>query len=265
MILKRLCYSENLELEQREYNIASEIYHSGFKRAGKKYIGRARRNIADRLIKIQRNQIAKNRKASRGVSELDKNSISDKTLGRKLAKEANKRGIRVFDKDKVSQAYGTTSKSSYIRDITSDKKQMEELKYNSSRYLERNSRKVAGALGTKGKVINLSSDYDKQWDTLAHEIGHDMNNDGKVSRLIKNLQRFQPKKYKHDPKKSGLRNDIGSIMNSAKNKLGTAIKDTNIPEYLEERNAWKNARKLMKRNGATKAQLEKFDKIENWL
>ena len=246
---------------QREYNIASEIYHSGFKRAGKKYIGRARRSIADKLIKLQRGETLKQYKAFKELNNIKKSAESDKVLGRKLAKEANKRGIRVFDKDKVSQAYGgKNAGENYILDCTKNKETMEYYKNKASKYPHQNTRKVAAAIGTKGKVINLSGDYDKSWDTLAHEIGHDMNRDGKVSKVIKKLSNFQPKTYKHDSKKSGIRNEVGSIMTSAKNKLGTAIKNSEIPKYLEERNAWKNARKLMKRNGATKAQLEQFDK-----
>lgn len=47
MIIKRKLYLE----EQREYGLLSDITHSGIGRTYKKYIGRARRSIANKLEK----------------------------------------------------------------------------------------------------------------------------------------------------------------------------------------------------------------------
>ena len=250
-------YNYDYDLEQKEFNIASEIYHSGFKRVGKKYIGRARRAASDKLVKMQRNQIAGNIKANRKMDELAKQTASNKVLGRKLAKEANKRGIRVFDNDLAAKNSPEVSKGSKIVELNKKRKKeiIDEMKYDEMLEggISRDEKKVRNALINNKAVINLENSYDKNWDVLSHEIGHDMNKDGRISGAIRKLTDFKHKKYKGKSK-------VGSIMNSAKNKLGISLKNTQIPEYLEERNAWKNARKLMKRNGATKTQLEHFDK-----
>lgn len=177
-----------------------------------------------------------------------------------MAREARKRGIRIFDNDKVNKAFGRKpgKKASgyiqtfddYARKSIADPEEM--LLYN------RNARKVAGHIGKSGKVINIAGKYDKSFDTIAHEIGHDMNNDGKISKIIKriNARAKNPKKYEHNIHKSGIKNEVGSLMNSAKNKISKLLE--NPTEYLEERNAWNNAEKLLKRNGATKEQIEQL-------
>ena len=254
IVLKRMVFS-NIELEQREFNILGDIYRSGFKRTGKKYIGKSRRSIGDKLAQMGRNQKAANIKARRKLMEMDQVAESNKDLGIKLAKEANKRGIRIFDKNRLEKAQGGNEFRSYLINL-SDEGKKEQLKEQYPNFKNRAVRKVAAHLINKGKAINIRGSYDKSAPTIAHEIGHDMNEDNMFTRFVTKLTKFEPKKYKHDAKKSGLRNEIGSIMNSAKNKIGTSIRNTNIPQYLEERNAWNNASKLMKKVGASEKEMK---------
>ena len=261
IVLKRQLYSQ---LEQREYNIISDIYHSGIKRTKKKYIGRIRRSAGDKITKKLRNNRTKHARSDRKFEDIYENKKSDKVLGRKLAREANKRGIRIFDEDKVNSVFGDPpgrKGNAYIRTVNDEsrKRILDQAKNMSGR----NQRKIGFHIGKTGKIINVTGKYDKDWDTIAHEIGHDMNNDGKISKIIKRIddRASRPKKYKHDTHKSGIRNEIGSLMNSAKNKLSKLLKDP--AEYLEERNAWKNAEKLLKRNGATEEQLKQLKETRN--
>lgn len=70
------CFSSREEyelyLEERRYNIISDLYHSGLKRTYKKNVGRLRSNIAD--------------------------SLSKKSLEHAL--EGNREGVKVFYQDK---------------------------------------------------------------------------------------------------------------------------------------------------------------------
>lgn len=253
IVLKRMIFSD-IELEQREFNILGDIYRSGFKRTGKKYIGKARRSIGDKLAQMERNQKAANIKAGRKLKEMDQVAESNKDLGIKLAKEANKRGIRIFDKNRLEKVRGGNKLRNYLINWSDEGK--EQLKEQYPNFKNRTVRKVAAHLINKGKAINIRGNYDKSVSSIAHEIGHDMNEDNIFTRFVTKLTDFEPKKYKHDARKSGLRNEIGSIMNSAKNKVGTFIRDTNIPQYLEERNAWNNASKLMKKVGASEKEMK---------
>ena len=253
IVLKRMIFSD-IELEQREFNILGDIYRSGFKRTGKKYIGKARRSIGDKLAQMERNQKAANIKAGRKLMEMDQVAESNKDLGINLAKEANKRGIRIFDKNRLEKVRGGNKLRNYLINWSDEGK--EQLKEQYPNFKNRTVRKVAAHLINKGKAINIRGNYDKSASSITHEIGHDMNEDNMFTRFVTKLTDFEPKKYKHDARKSGLRNEIGSIMNSAKDKVGTFIRDTDIPQYLEERNAWNNASKLMKKVGASEKEMK---------
>lgn len=53
MIIKRKYYTDYEELDQKEFGIVSDLYHSTPKKVYKKYVGRARSKVAkgiERLI-----------------------------------------------------------------------------------------------------------------------------------------------------------------------------------------------------------------------
>lgn len=59
MIIVRQRYYSNLGLEQRNYNIVSDIRHSGIRRAYKKQVGRARKKIAGKIDKSIKKDLIK--------------------------------------------------------------------------------------------------------------------------------------------------------------------------------------------------------------
>lgn len=116
-------YSEGYYIEeQKEFNIIQELYHSGRKRVAKKYIGRLKRSLSDLARKGSRNQIVKQKKALIKKENLDR--LENKSLGIKLAKDANKLGdARVFDNNNLNKVIFRGGENNYAINVNnSDKK-----------------------------------------------------------------------------------------------------------------------------------------------
>lgn len=223
---------------QKSFSIFQELRHSGKDRVKKKYLGRIKRSLVDKVEKLTRDQAARNQKLNRLLDSGTVGEISNKELARKIVREGRKKGdVRVFDNNKFSDAVGV-DRSNYNRKIS--REELPELidQYNTVNFIPQ-TKKVLKSMIDRKNIINLTGDYKDNVATLSHEIGHAMNNVGSAGKKRAAINRLDfINRYKDDPK---------------------TIKDTakrNLVNYMEERNAWKNGMKLLKDNGATKEELK---------
>lgn len=86
-------------LRQKQFNIAQEFYHSGGSRVMKKYAGRLQRKIGKKLEDLSVKQVSNNSEVLKLAKDLEKESISNKKLGKALS-----RGKRAVINQKGSQA-----------------------------------------------------------------------------------------------------------------------------------------------------------------
>ena len=90
-------YNPDLEyLEQKEYGIIQDIYHSGLKRTGKKWIGRVKSNISGIYNRKAAKEIVRNRVAAKkAVYDAEHVSVKNKQPLYDAAKEVKTRVNRV--------------------------------------------------------------------------------------------------------------------------------------------------------------------------
>lgn len=75
---------------QKEFGITDEIGRHGFKKVYKKYVGRARKLIGDRIARGMRKDIINNQRAGNRM-EFEENTIVSPRLSSKLQKKRRKR------------------------------------------------------------------------------------------------------------------------------------------------------------------------------
>ena len=246
IILRHKLYSQ-FEPEQREYNIISDLYYSGRKRTTKKYIGRVRRSIGDKLSKSFRNVGASEHKAERLARDLKKvdPARGNKKLSAHLLKEANDNNILVKGNNEIDSFLGIPYDKRGDHIIVPNSLQREEAKKRLDNSFMRSlmsdeEKELTSAIRHKNALINLAGNISDNPGILAHEIGHYRNSNGFISKRIKKLEKELKKKKINDLKTNIARRVI---------------------EPLEESNANKNAIKIMKRGGATKEEIEHFKKL----
>lgn len=101
-------------LRQKQFNIAQEFYHSGGSRVMKKYAGRLQRKIGKKLEDLSVRQVSNNSEVLKLAKDLEKESISNKKLGKDLVKDAIKKGnSRVFDNNKIQTSIGEKESINY--------------------------------------------------------------------------------------------------------------------------------------------------------
>lgn len=104
--------------EQKEFNIISDIYHSGIKRAYKKHVGKTRRFLGNKLINSAKVQRSKADRDSKIVSNLEKLVRDNETLSKKLRNEASKRKIGIVDKNQYHSIFELGINEDAIHDIS---------------------------------------------------------------------------------------------------------------------------------------------------
>lgn len=233
-------------LRQKTYSIFQELYHSGAKRVKKKYLGRLRRGIADKAGQFTRDQIVKNARLSRSIKSGKVGNISNPELARKLVRAAREKAdVRVFDNDRVSKAFNIPLGQQYNRKVESNEvPHFKDLYEN--RDFNRQNKKILNSLINRKNIINLSGDYKNSVATLAHEVGHAMNNTGAAGKKSQIISRLDGIKRGQDLRDKGI---VDTIKNRA-----VVIK--------EESNAWDNGIKLLKENGASKKEIETAKKLK---
>lgn len=264
ILLKRMYYTQ-YRIEQKEYGIGSKIW-----KTGKKYYNKGKEKLNNYLDTKIKNLEEINSNAVEEINNLT--PIKNKKLGRNLAREAHKNGVRIFDKNKVFEVTGELGGKSSIKDsgnfVELDKETAEafkntipisKLRIKLGEIKEgRNEIKVINALN-RGGIINLKGKYYESNPVAAHEIGHRINKSGKglkkiISKVDEKSRGFYPKKLKKNEADSKIKRTAKSIVNDVKNLYGLSKKA--IITSMEERNAWKNGIKLMKRSGASKKEID---------
>ena len=250
------CFSSpeeyELWLEERRYNIISDLYHSGLKRTYQKNIGRLRSNIADSLSGKSLEQAGKSREAL--IKHLGGEKVKNEGVKKGVIKQAIKDGDTRISRTKLDGVGGSYT--------VGNKEARETMK----------TEAVKGEL----KALNKPKDYKKTMksfdkdkhkhqifvpkgsgvEMLAHEVGHIEN---KKSRGLR-------KKISDIANSSETRrqlnedsNKLSWVGNHGKSGIGTALKDFGKSLIInkEEKNATKAGLKIMKEAGATKEELKK--------
>lgn len=241
-------FSTTLSLEEREYNIASDLYHSGLGRTSKKIIGRVRRNLGAGVERLAINNDAK----MYDLNELNKilTVPAPPRMTRRLVREASSRNSIVM---------GNISDESEIFTPRSfDKVALNNLKINSLKDDISKKDKVASLVAYKGLSSgkNLIS-YPRNGNTpagiddLAHEIGHIDN--GMSKNAIK--RKIHEKAGEYRPTMAlGFKGSGKGLLSSLKNYLkGETI-------VSEESMASKKGLELLRKNGASSEVLDKSKK-----
>ena len=108
ILLKRMYYTQ-YRIEQKEYGIGSKIW-----KTGKKYYNKGKEKLNNYLDTKIKNLEEINSNAVEEINNLT--PIKNKKLGRNLAREAHKNGVRIFDKNKVFEVTGELGGKSSIKD-----------------------------------------------------------------------------------------------------------------------------------------------------
>lgn len=254
MIIKRKYYS-NPTLEQKEYGLKSAI------KSGLKNVKKFRKNLKniDERIEKSVNDIRRSDSELRAAErKIDKNN----KVGRKLAKDAYKNNIRVFDKNEYLRSsdnfnYWNAQDISVKIDKKMRKVAKEELKNPNLNRLQKKVFRSMKNKDTKG-IINIDGKFDNRPDVLAHEIGHFLNEKGSIkNRAIRKLHRFA----KNNLNKIENRSEKGKsrFYDGTLRTINTGAEKFLQP--MEERNAWNNAIKLLKKNGANEEEITKAKNV----
>lgn len=250
-------------LRQKQFNIAQEFYHSGGSRVMKKYAGRLQRKIGKKLEDLSVKQVSNNSEVLKLAKDLEKESISNKKLGKDLVKDAIKKGnSRVFDNNKIQTSIGEKESINYYAPFKPEEaKEVSKRFLNNSKYEgnvdgKRLSKKIAltlppnevSGLSPRSGLINIKGKYDENIPALAHEVGHAMNSTGAAGERNKAISRLNLMN------KSKKKSEIGTI-----ERVKEEFK-RNSAELKEEKNAWKNGINLMKEHGASKEEIKLAEK-----
>lgn len=228
----------DLTIEQREFGILSDVVRSGVKRSYKKYVGRARRSIGNKL----KDSINKDLKDKRSAvnSFRNRDIVFDENVERKLIKESkNKYNSRTLG----FPLGGDKSKNLVLKskDIPKDLKVSD---------FPEDQIRVASKMINSSKKNNYIIFHPSKsgTDSLAHEIGHIQNeNKGLFNRSISKLS----SSIKMDQKPlNDIKNDKGF-----RKGLGNLIKGK--IRIQEEKNASKNAIRLLKNSGMKENDINK--------
>ena len=237
MIIRRKYYSDftSSELEQREYGIVSELHHSGAKRVYKKYVGRARKKLAQ---KIQDSMDLDEMKRQEAMSKfMVGERVNNPELEKKMIKEAEKRGAKVFDKDidGIGGSYTFDAKTAKKTGIANEE-ELGNVKY--------------GIVHPKGKGAEV----------LGHEVGHvDNAESGKKKWDILGKIKKKINKVANDPMTRGEMN----IATYYENNDGAVGLKEGAKRFLkkkaidiEEGNASRKSLKFLKDSGASKDEIK---------
>lgn len=250
------CFSSpeeyELWLEERRYNIISDLYHSGLKRTYQKNIGRLRSNIADSLSGKSLEQAEKSREAL--IKHLGGEKVKNEGVKKGVIKKAIKDGDTRISRTKLDGVGGSYT--------IGNKEARETMK----------TEAVKGEL----EALNKPKDYKKTMksfdkdkhkhqifvpkgsgvEMLAHEVGHIENKKSRgLRKKISDIANSSETRLQLNEDS----NKLSWTGNHGKSGIGTALKDFGKSLIInqEERNATKAGLKIMKEAGATKEELKK--------
>lgn len=229
-------YSEGWEIEQREYGLLSDITHSGLNRTYKKYIGRARRSIGNKLQRSISNDIERTRILA-GSKETSPKVVLTRKTTRALTKEANSLGAKSTTIDLTSSPSTFPTGRQNAQDLTGA--------HYDGFLNNREYKKLMNANNSYKNIIVLPRKSGAE--SYAHEIGHLKNQKMRFPRIVQNIEN----KYgiRDDYNTSMMRDPGQGILKGIKNYFkGRVI-------LAEEANASNNAMKLLKKSGVKEKDL----------
>ena len=280
IILRQVNYSYPY-LDQKEYNIISDIWYSGLKRAYKKNAGKIRRKINNKLFKTINENEDKLKDVSPRIIQNENVVNLDKKQATKLYKNAHDNlsaSIRPLNTDpsytntrkanarkvyarkacagnvKTKDAqnfYEKALKSNVIELDPKDKKDMLRTEFETLGNKKHQSRRAVNRIMGDKHPTDYSIFWSKKdgYEQLGHEMGHIENSKSKnpIRRWINKTANNPETRRKFEEEVGG--SDKG-IKDSIKNwAIGKII-------LQEEKNASKNSIKHLKEIGATPEQLD---------
>lgn len=229
--------------QQREYGVFQDLKHSGLNRTYKKYIGRARKKVANKILEGIKKDIDASNLAGNNITYNPELHKINKKLRNNLVKEANKRNIRVLGTN--LDPWEGRGNYFFSKESAERNNLVENLKYQRN---VRTGKKAENALKKSDHVIFHPTNSHTVG--LAHEMGHVENATGKnkFRRWInKKSQKIREKLLDGQNKKG--------ILESIKKKIDNSIL------LQEERNATKKGLKLFKKSGANKEEMKDAKKF----
>lgn len=241
----------NSYLEERRYNIVSDLYYSGLKRAYKKNVGRLRSKAADYLSKKTVEEVGNHHSALKKFMFSPK--VKNEEVKKEVIKIATKDGdtrISRLKLDNMGGAYAGTNET--LRPIFNG------ISREGIKQLNRGKdyRKAIRSLYNDKYKHQVFIPKGNGVDDLAHEIGHVENSKSKGLRKLINKVANSPETRRE------LNEDHVKLMytgNNGKSGIKTALKDYGKSLLIsqEEKNASRAGRKMMEQAGASKEELRK--------
>lgn len=219
-------------LEQREFGILSDVVNSGVKRSYQRYAGKARRSIGNKLKDSIRDDMRKANLANNYAhSNMVVNGEVDKNLIRYSKGKNNSRVMNIVDRSGNSLPNGASKSKDLLNEINESSEVRDELS-------DRMIRKLKNSAEKSDYIVTHPSGSGVE--KLAHEIGHIENSKGGIFKGV--INRMNDNIIKNRSGYNKYKSDRG-IGKSVKEYLKGKV------NYIEERNASKNAMKLLKDQG----------------
>lgn len=232
MIIKR----KHVVSTEKDYSLISDLYHSGVKRTGQKYIGKARVKIANALQKSIDKDRAKIRKADEII--INAHSAKPEITNKLIRSGKEKFNTRVLSTSNLQIPDVT---GSFITDSTKAAKVVEGSLANPSikESKKRGWRKIANTKGKNDLLVFLGEGKDGIM-SLPHELGH-------VENSV--LSGGESKKKAEAALRTIENNDTGLSAFIKKSKAG-------LVDIKEEKSATKNGLRMLREVGVGKNDLK---------
>lgn len=254
MIIKRKYYTDYEELDQKEFGIVSDLYHSTPKKVYKKYAGRARSKVAKGIEGIIDKNNEKYTDALDNFRESLSGSgdtLSSPELMKKLIRNnREKTGARVFKMDFGAGPFTSTSEDTRQRSLAL----IDAGNNIKDNIIKREGKKLLNSSNKDRAQIYLPDKSGAEY--LAHEIGHNLNRTGNAGPLRKLINIIA------SSEKVGGDFVLNTKIDANELRKRDVIKES-LKRYTnsklirsEEKAASRNALKELKKAGATKEELE---------
>ena len=240
-------FSTTSYIEEREYNIVSDLYHSGLGRTSKKVIGKVRRGLGAKIEK----SIINDRNKLVSLSNRKNEVITNDKVMNNLVNEANKRNTSVLVRDKGEASFDTSNifsknKIKEYKDSINKNLRNPNISEVDRKYLLDTLEEVNEL--EKGRNI-ISYPSNSGIETLSHELGHADNY------LSKNkIKNYISRSYK-DNKSSVTPENVETSRGGLLNFINTYTKGK--LELEEEKNATRKGLNLLKISGASKEEIKR--------
>lgn len=251
-------FSTTLSLEERDYNIVSDLYRSGLGRTSKKIIGRTRRSLGNSIEKSITSDIRKLKNAESIADSNTSRSYYPK-VKENLSREAKKRNSEIVNirYDKSSgEVRGDKFVSNYKALKSPEFKEMIDIRDNAKKIGDIDTYKEADKaindiLGGKN-IIYHSYEPNEGVEALSHEIGHSDNY----------ISKNPIKKFIHS-RSGGVYKDLSSMLGLDQKGLVSSVKNylKGLTILGEESNATRTGIKLLKRSGVDNSAVNESSRI----